>query len=97
MNAAESRIHIVGVGGDGLAGLTARTRELVQRPDLLLGADAVLDLVPGGAAERYPGYGFENHKGYGTAEHLEALRSLGPCPLHRRSFAPVAQREFDFG
>jgi ribonuclease HII len=49
------------------------------------------------AAERYPGYGFENHKGYGTAEHLEALRSLGPCPLHRRSFAPVAQQQFDFG
>jgi ribonuclease HII len=49
------------------------------------------------AAERYPGYGFENHKGYGTPEHLEALRSMGPCPLHRRSFSPVAQREFDFG
>jgi ribonuclease HII len=42
------------------------------------------------AEERYPGYGFGKHKGYGTAEHLEALRVLGPCPLHRRSFAPVA-------
>ena len=40
--------------------------------------------------ERYPGYGFTRHKGYGTAQHLAALRSLGPCPEHRRSFAPVA-------
>lgn len=41
-------------------------------------------------AERYPAYGFERHKGYGTAFHLEALREHGPCPEHRRSFAPVA-------
>lgn len=38
---------------------------------------------------RFPAYGFANHKGYGTAEHLEALRTHGPCPEHRRSFAPV--------
>jgi len=40
---------------------------------------------------RYPGYGFARHKGYGTQEHLAALRRLGPSPVHRRSFAPVAQ------
>ncbi len=34
----------------------------------------------------YPGYGFAQHKGYGTARHIEALRRLGPCPAHRRSF-----------
>ncbi len=34
----------------------------------------------------YPGYGFARNKGYGTAEHIEALRRLGPCPAHRRSF-----------
>ena len=39
--------------------------------------------------ERYPGYGFDQHKGYGTALHLMRLRELGPCPEHRRSFAPV--------
>lgn len=39
----------------------------------------------------FPVYGFEGHKGYGTAEHLAALREHGPCPQHRRSFAPVAQ------
>jgi ribonuclease HII len=37
----------------------------------------------------YPGYGLAGHKGYPTAEHLEALRRLGPTPIHRRSFAPV--------
>ena len=41
------------------------------------------------AAERFPGYGFESHKGYATPVHLEALKRLGPTPLHRRSFAPV--------
>ena len=39
--------------------------------------------------ERYPQYGFAKHKGYGTAEHIRALREYGPCPLHRRSFAPL--------
>ena len=34
----------------------------------------------------YPEYGFAKHKGYGTREHMDALRRLGPCPLHRRSF-----------
>jgi ribonuclease HII len=38
----------------------------------------------------YPGYGLAQHKGYCTAEHLEALNHLGPSPIHRRSFAPVA-------
>ncbi len=41
-------------------------------------------------AETYPGYGFERHKGYGTAQHQSALAELGPCPHHRKSFAPIA-------
>jgi ribonuclease HII len=40
--------------------------------------------------EDYPGYGFAHHKGYGTARHRAALQSLGPCPIHRRTYAPVA-------
>ena len=40
-------------------------------------------------AVRYPGYGWERNKGYATPRHLDALRRLGPSPLHRRSFAPV--------
>jgi ribonuclease HII len=39
----------------------------------------------------YPGYGFAQHKGYATRAHLEALRRLGPCAEHRRSFAPVRE------
>ncbi len=41
---------------------------------------------------RFPGYGFAKHMGYGTREHLRALDALGPCAVHRRSFAPVAQQ-----
>ena len=41
----------------------------------------------------YPGYGFARHKGYPTAAHIEALRRLGPCPEHRRSFAPVRETD----
>lgn len=37
----------------------------------------------------HPGYGLAKHKGYGSAEHMEALRRLGPSPVHRRTFAPV--------
>jgi len=42
----------------------------------------------------YPGYGLAQHKGYGTAEHLEALQRLGPCPIHRKTFEPVKGRLF---
>jgi ribonuclease HII len=38
---------------------------------------------------RFAGYGFDRHKGYGTALHRQALERLGPCPEHRRSYAPV--------
>ena len=41
-------------------------------------------------ARAFPTYGFSHHKGYGTAAHLRALRRWGPCPIHRRSFEPVA-------
>jgi ribonuclease HII len=38
---------------------------------------------------QYPGYGFGEHKGYGTPQHLAAIATQGPCPIHRRSFAPL--------
>jgi ribonuclease HII len=47
--------------------------------------DAILVELNG----EYPGYGFEAHKGYGTRAHLDAIRDLGPSPVHRRSFAPM--------
>ncbi|MBP6330247.1 MAG: ribonuclease HII, partial [Dokdonella sp.] len=37
----------------------------------------------------HPGYDFARHKGYPTAAHIQAIERLGPCPQHRRSFAPV--------
>lgn len=43
----------------------------------------------------YPGYGFATHKGYGTASHLAAISRLGPCPIHRRSFAPLKESQLD--
>ena len=38
---------------------------------------------------QYPGYGFAVHKGYPTAEHIQAIAELGPCPIHRMSFRPL--------
>jgi len=68
------------VKGDALSASIAAASILakVHRDELMERFDAV-----------YPGYGFADHKGYGTAEHLEALRRLGPSPIHRTSFRPV--------
>ena len=49
------------------------------------------DRLMRGYAQAHPHYGWERNAGYGTPEHLAALREHGPCPLHRKSFAPVAQ------
>jgi ribonuclease HII len=43
----------------------------------------------------YPGYGFAGHKGYGTPRHLAAIEKLGPCPIHRRSFAPLKPKALE--
>jgi ribonuclease HII len=43
----------------------------------------------------YPGFGFAVHKGYGTPDHLAVLDAYSPTPLHRRSFRPVLQAEFE--
>ena len=47
-------------------------------------------------AKAHPHYGFEIHKGYATARHLAALAAHGPCPIHRRSFAPVRPADHSF-
>jgi len=39
----------------------------------------------------WPDYGFDRHKGYPTPEHLRKLKELGPCPIHRKTFAPVRE------
>jgi len=42
---------------------------------------------------QWPAYGFAGHKGYGTARHLAAIAAHGPCPIHRKSFAPLKLKE----
>lgn len=70
------------VGGDGLSLSIAAASVIAKvRRDRLMA-----DL-----AKQFPGYGWERNAGYGTAQHLDALRRLGPTPHHRTSFAPIAQ------
>jgi len=68
------------VGGDSLCASIAAASILAKtaRDRLMMEMDAL-----------HPGYGFAAHKGYGVPEHAEALARLGPCPIHRMSFAPV--------
>lgn len=54
-------------------------------------AKTTRDALMGELDLNYPGYGFAQHFGYPTPEHLKMLRHLGPCPIHRRSFAPVRE------
>lgn len=70
------------IGGDGIIPVISAASILakVARDQEMILADEI-----------YPGYDFHLHKGYPTRHHLERLRSLGPCPLHRRSFAPLKQ------
>lgn len=70
------------VGGDGLEPCISAASILAKEHR---------DRVMRAAALDHPHYGWERNMGYGTAEHLEALRVHGATPLHRRSFAPVAQ------
>jgi ribonuclease HII len=68
------------IGGDGLEACISAASILakVHRDRLMVAMEA-----------RYPGYGFARHKGYPTPMHMERLEALGPCPEHRRTFAPV--------
>ncbi len=65
------------VGGDGRCAAIAAASIL---------AKVTRDRYMTAMAADYPGYGFEIHKGYGTKRHYEALRVLGPCPIHRQTF-----------
>lgn len=74
--------HTAVVGGDGLS-LSIAAASVI--------AKVLRDRIMGDLDGEYPQYGFARHKGYGVREHLEALQKHGPCPAHRRSFAPVAR------
>jgi ribonuclease HII len=71
------------IGGDGLSASIAAASILakVTRDHKMKELHSV-----------YPAYGFNSNKGYGTADHMQALERIGPCPLHRRSFTPVSAR-----
>ena len=68
------------IKGDGISSSIAAASILakVARDRLMIEMDA-----------HYPGYGFARHKGYHAVTHVEALQHLGPCPIHRRSWAPI--------
>lgn len=85
------------VDGDDAPALARPTRPIVRGDarSLSIAAASILakvtrDRLMVALDREHPGYGFARHKGYGTAQHGQALAALGPCPIHRRSFAPVA-------
>ena len=85
------------VDGNQIPPLPCRVRTIVRGDALSLSiaaasivAKVTRDRLMLRMAEQYPGYGWETNVGYGTREHLAALKMLGPTPLHRTTFAPVA-------
>lgn len=88
--------HLVLVDGIRTPSLPCPVRAIVRGDALVpeISAASILakvarDLEMDQWHERYPVYGFARHKGYPTETHVQALRLHGPCPIHRRSFAPV--------
>ena len=73
-------------GVPGIGTLVGADGKVAQVSAASILAKVTRDRVMVEAARLYPEYGFEKHKGYGTAEHLEAIRRHGLCPIHRRSF-----------
>lgn len=91
------------IDGNRCPSLACRTRAIVKgdRDVAAISAASILAKTTRDALlieldRVYPAYGFAQHKGYGTPGHLAALERHGPCPLHRRTFAPVVQGEWDF-
>lgn len=96
LGCAPSRILID--GNDLPADLPCPGEAIVKgdQKEICISAASILaktarDAVMIEADKTYPGYGFAAHKGYGTQAHANALHALGPCPLHRKTFAPVAR------
>lgn len=72
------------------AGLPAGDAQVLSIAAASVVAKVMRDRMMEDLAQLYPEYGFAVHKGYGTRQHWEALRRLGPCPIHRTSYVPVA-------
>lgn len=100
MHRAVSALHIqpafVYVDGNRLPKWTYKSEAVVEGDNRIAGiaaasilAKVTRDRELMALDAQYPGYGFAQHKGYATPMHLQALRDLGPTPIHRRSFMPV--------
>ena len=88
--------HLCLIDGNQKAGLACREITIVDgdaRCPSIAAASVIAKVARDRAmaelAALYPAYGLENHKGYGTPEHARALTLHGPCPIHRRTFAPI--------
>jgi len=91
-----AHLRIDGNRAPDLEGFTGRIETVIggDRTCPAIGAASILAKVSRDAEmceldARYPGYGFARHKGYPTVAHRDALAQLGPCDIHRQSFAPV--------
>jgi ribonuclease HII len=96
VEALKTQPHEAWVDGQMCPDLACRSRAIVDgdAKHTMISAASILAKTARDAEmcalhERYPQYGFHQHKGYSTPEHLNALRLLGPCDVHRRSFDPV--------
>lgn len=93
---AEERGHLL-IDGNQLLPSYSASQEAIISGDNIVKSIAAASIVAKVTRDRmmleydtlYPGYGFTAHKGYGTQVHMDALRHLGPCPMHRMSFKPV--------
>jgi len=88
--------HVL-VDGRKVPGLKIPQTHIVggDRKSFCIAAASILakvtrDRIMSAYDEQYPGYGFAQHKGYCTSDHMQTLEHLGPSPIHRRSFSPVA-------
>jgi len=86
------------VDGNPVKGFELPSQSIVKgdAKSLSIGAASILakthrDLLMEKYAEQYPQYGFELHKGYCTAQHIEAVKQYGPCPIHRLTYAPIRE------
>lgn len=98
MQALGAEVDLALVDGRPVNGLPCASRAIVKgdAQSLLIAAASVLakvtrDRLMAEFDLQFPGYGFAQHRGYGTPDHCAALRRLGPCAIHRKSFEPVAQ------
>jgi ribonuclease HII len=81
-----NRVPTIGIDSRAIVGGDA-TEPAISAASIL--AKTHRDMLMRALHKRYPGYGFARHFGYPTPQHLERLNALGPCAVHRRSFAPV--------